>query len=488
MPDSSPPASATKLPRVLGPWMATAIVIGTVIGAGVFKKPHAVAKDIPEFGIILFAWVLVGLFSFVGSLILAEIAIIHPHAGGNYVYLREGYGRWAGFLWGWVEFWIIRAGSIAALASVFAETFHDILRYCLNEPGTRADVLGPWALTGVTVAVIAVLAFVNARGTLIGGGLQVVVTTVKVATLLGIAMLPFVCLALQAQPDISAARLEPIWPATWSSFDWIKFGSALVAILWAYDGWMNLAPMGEEVKEPSRNIPIAFLLGSLAIIVLYVSANVAYHFVVPREVMIREGGSSPVATLFTVRLLGPTGALLTSVAIMISVFGALNGNLLIGPRLLFAMGRDNLAPRVLCQLHAKYGTPAVAEMVLGAWSILLVVAAALLIDFNVTQKDKPIFDVLTDWVIFGVVVFQTMAIATIFVCRRQYPVERVALPYRSGGYPWLPVLYIAANAAVLVSMFVDKPTESLIAVGFIAAGGAVYLAVFWGRGAPAVVK
>src|SRR5450432_2206863 len=158
--DSSPPPSQ-QLPRVLGPWMATALVIGTVIGSGVFKKPHAVAKDLTEFGLIMLAWVLVGVLAFFGSLILAEVAIIHPRAGGNYVYLREGYGRWAGFLWGWVEFWIIRAGSIAALGTIFTETFHDILRYYFNQAGTRTDVLGPWALTGVTVTVIAVLAFVN---------------------------------------------------------------------------------------------------------------------------------------------------------------------------------------------------------------------------------------------------------------------------------------------------------------------------------------
>jgi amino acid transporter len=494
-------ASPTKLPRVLGPWMATAIVIGTVIGSGVFKKPYAVAKDMAAvadgvvveqapFGMIVIAWVLIGVFSFVGSLILAEIAVIYPHAGGNYVYLREGYGRWAGFLWGWVEFWIIRAGSIAALATVFAETFHDILRYFLSQAGTRAEVLSPWALTGVTVTIIAILALVNARGTVLGGGLQVVVTSVKVATLVGIALLPFICMATQAQPDISSARLAPLWPASWGTFDWVKFGSALVAILWAYDGWMNLAPMGEEVKEPNRNIPLAFLMGSLAIIVLYVSANIAYHFVVPREQMIEDGKDSPVATLFTIRLLGEGWAVLISLAIMISVFGALNGNLLIGPRLLFAMGRDGLAPRALCQLHANWGTPALALAVQAGWAILLVIGGEILRSpqLGYLKLDKPLFDILTDYVIFGVLVFQTMSIATIFICRRQYPVDRVALPYRSWGYPWLPIFYIVGMAAVVVSMFIEKPEESLIAVGFIAVGGIAYLAIFWGRPAPVAVE
>src|SRR6266404_2287802 len=145
MQDSSP----DKLPRVLGPWMATAIVIGTVIGSGVFKKPHAVAKDLSEFGLIMIAWVLVGVLAFIGSLILAEVAIIHPRAGGNYAFLRESYGRWAGFLWGWVEFWIIRSGSIAALATVFSENFHDVLRFTQGHDTSEgfmmpAEVLSFW--------------------------------------------------------------------------------------------------------------------------------------------------------------------------------------------------------------------------------------------------------------------------------------------------------------------------------------------------------
>src|SRR5438067_6797497 len=150
------PQSSARLPRVLGRWMATAIVIGTVIGSGVFKKPHAVAKDLSEFGLIMIAWVLVGVLAFIGSLILAEVAIIHPRAGGNYVFLREGYGRWAGFLWGWVEFWIIRSGSIAALAGVFADSFHDILRFLLLGADANGDVLSFWAVQGVTVTVIVV--------------------------------------------------------------------------------------------------------------------------------------------------------------------------------------------------------------------------------------------------------------------------------------------------------------------------------------------
>src|SRR4051794_26180884 len=153
--EASRTADSGQLRRVLGPWMATALVVGTVIGSGVFKKPHAVARDLTEFGLIMLAWVLVGVLAFLGSLVLAEVAIIHPRAGGNYVFLREGYGRWAGFLWGWVEFWIIRSGSIAALAGIFTESFHDLLRIARGSP-SASDILTFWELQGVTVTVIVV--------------------------------------------------------------------------------------------------------------------------------------------------------------------------------------------------------------------------------------------------------------------------------------------------------------------------------------------
>ncbi len=492
--DETKPNASGQLPRVLGFWMATAIVIGTVIGSGVFKKPSAVAEAMStfepgtktitqqsEFGLIIVAWIVVGVLSFMGSLILAEVAIVHPKAGGNYVFLREGYGRWAGFLWGWVEFWIIRSGSIAALASIFTDAFHGILQYALNDDSnTSREVLGFWARQGTTVTVIAVLAFVNARGTVIGGALQVVVTTVKVVSLLSIALLPFVYLAVASDSSaVSTERFEPVWPSSFQSIDWSKFGSAMVGILWAYHGWMNLAPVAGEVKDPNRNLPLAFLIGTVTIIVLYVSVNVAYHLVISRTEMIAQGGTTPVATLFSLRLLGRIGLLLASIALMISVFGSLNGNLLVGPRLLFAMGEDGLAPRGLYHLHPRWGTPARAIGILTIWCIILVLGAAFLISRGLMQK--PLFDVLTDYAMFGAVSFETLAVASIFMVRRQYPVGIVDLPYRCWGYPFVPAIYILAMTAVLGNMFITQSAESLIAVGFIGVGAVMYLAMFAGR-------
>ncbi len=474
-----------QLQRVLGPWVATALVIGTVIGSGVFKKPQAVAGDVPEFGLAMLAWVLVGVLTLFGSLTLAEVAVIHPRAGGNYAFLREAYGRWAGFLWGWVEFWIIRSASIAALATIFTESLHDILR---ETRGVEAgqELLGFWTRQGVTVTVIAVLAFVNARGTMLGGGLQFVVTSVKVVSLLAIALLPYFILAFVNEPLTrpSFDNVQAAWPSDWSAVNWSRFGAALVAVLWSYHGWMNIAPVAEEVRDPQRNLPLALLLGTVCILVLYLSVNFAYHMVVPSDVMVALQGRT-VAGEFAVRLLGPIGLVLASTAVMISVFGSLNGNLLVGPRLLFAMGQDGLAPQALSKVDPVWKTPARAEGVLAAWTILLVLGVAVLLGFEVINK-KPgdLFDILTDYAMFGAISFETLAVASIFVLRRRYPVDKFKIAYRCWGYPVIPIIYCAAMAAVLANMFFAKPNESFAALGFIAVGALVYGVFFAGTKSP----
>lgn len=489
-------SSPIQLPRILGPWIATAVVIGTVIGSGVFKKASSVADKVPYFGLAMTAWVLVGLLAILGSLALAEVAVLLPRAGGNYVFLKEAFGRWAGFLWGWVEFWIIRSASIAALATVFTESVHDILRHTR---GGEGDVLSFWARQGMTITVIAVLALINARGTRLGGGLQVVVTTVKVASLLGIALLPFLVIALTSEPRArpNTEQLLPVWPADWRNMDWSLFGGALIGVFWAYHGWMNIAPVAEEVREPQRNIPLALFCGVATIIVLYVSVNLAYYLIIPR-IDIAGLKDRTVAGEFTFRLLGAIGLVVASAAVMISVFGSLNGNLLVGPRLLFAMGRDGLAPRALARLHARYQTPALAEMVLAGWSMLMVIGVGLMtqyrlpalelgslsLDVNLPPGKAP-FDVVTDFAMFGAISFETMAVASLFVLRRRYPASRVKLPYRCPLFPWLPMFYVSVMAVILFNMFTTQRAESLIGVGFICVGALIYLVFLSRRLAPA---
>src|SRR4051812_47202787 len=218
------PGTSPHLDRVLGPWMATALVVGTVIGSGVFKKPHAVAEAVPTFGWAIAAWVLLGVLVMCGGLALTEVIVLYPKAGGNYVFLREGYGPLWGFLWGWVDFFMVRSASIAALAAVFAESVHDVLRHggvrsALGLPAT-GPVLDYWPLQWLTVITIVVLALVNIRGVRWGGGLQFVVTTVKVGSLLFIALLPFVLAfkssgTTDAPPHWDYLKAPPYKALTW---------------------------------------------------------------------------------------------------------------------------------------------------------------------------------------------------------------------------------------------------------------------------------
>lgn len=466
------PGSRPGLIRALGPLAATAVVVGTVIGSGVFKKPQAVAENLPTFGLAASVWVVGGLLALLGSLALAEVAVLFPRAGGNYVFLREGYGRLAGFLWGWVEFWIIRAASLAALATIFTESLHDILR-----SGSRGDVLGYWEQRTLTVGVILALALVNVRGVRWGGYLQLIITTVKVASLLGIMVLPFVVMGLGRTPEAPAVPLAS--PAALPpAVTFAGFLTALLGVLWAYHGWMNIAPVAGEVRDPNRNLPLALIGGTLLIVFLYLGANLAYHMVLePAEMATMK--TTPVATEFSLRLVGPVGVLIMSAAVMTSVFGALNGNLLVGPRLLYAMGQDGLAPRVLSEVHPRYRTPALAILIMAGWASLLVLTIAVLTELGALDPRKSHFDTMTDFAMFGAVTFETLAVSTIFVFRRKLPdAER---PYRCWGYPVVPALYLVLPALVLGNMFVNQQAEAAGGVLFVGLGALVYWVALSGQ-------
>ncbi len=481
------------LPRVLGPWIAAAVVVGTVIGSGVFKKARNVAEAVPEFGLAMGVWVLGGVATLLGALALAEVAVLLPRAGGNYVYLREAYGRAAGFMWGWVEFWIIRSASIAALATMFSDSFHDVLRTILHPQAgsvTAIEVLPFWPRQLLTIAVIAVLATINARGVRLGGSVQFLVTAVKVVSLIFLVALPWAVVAWVTEPRYvpQTANWQPLWPQRWAGVNWSLFGTALIGALWAYHGWMNIAPVAEEIREPQRNIPRALLLGVGVLILLYCSVNASYYLILSRGEMIALT-DSPVATEYCLRLLGPVGALIASVVVMTSVFGSLNGNLLVGPRLLLAMGRDRLAPAALSRLHPRYQTPALATAVLAGWACLLVGGCGLLtqhplprvplglteLDLNVPAGKSP-FDIMTDFAIFGAVIFETLAVASIFVLRRRYPPAQRPAGYRCWGYPWVPAAYVLLMSGVLLTYFVhpQQRSEAMFGLGFIAVGGGVY--------------
>jgi amino acid transporter len=308
--------------------------------------------------------------------------------------------------------------------------------------------------------------------------------------------LPFIAVYLagpgHVAPEPQPGNLLPLLPDTWSIALLTGVGSAMLGVLWAYHGWMNVTLVAEEVKDPRRNIPFSLVGGTLIVIGLYVTANFAYYLVIPGN-EIAAVGDTTVATVFCRRLLGPIGGAVASAAVMCSVFGALNGNLLVGPRVLYAASADGLAPRGLAAIHPRFRTPARAILVQGGFSSLLVLGIALLtrialptvtwgnltIDINLPRgpsgQVKSVFNTLTDYAMFGAIIFETMAVATIFPLRRLYPHRE--RPYRCWGYPFVPAFYVLVMALVLVNTCIIKQTESLIGGGFIILGAAVYFLI-----------
>jgi amino acid transporter len=465
--------------------MAAAIVVGTVIGTGVFKKARAVSEAVPESGLAITAWVVVGLLTLCGTLALSEVAALFPQAGGNYVFLREAYGRAFGFLWGWVEFWFLRCASCAALSSVFTEALHDVLKLGL---GTTGEVLGFWPRQLVAAVVVAALGLLAARGTRLGAGVQFVVTSVKVGSLVALMVLPFVVLAFVSDPPVrpDPARFEPVWPADWSAFNLSAFAVAMVAVMWPYNGWSNAASIAGEIRDPQRNIPRAFIGGVLLLILLYSSVNASYYLVLtaPEMAALKGANETPVATAVAGRLLGSAGTLAASAAIMVSVFGALGGNMLVGPRGIFALSRDGLAPAALARVHPHYLTPFAATLLMTGVTVAFILAVAAYTRSGLAaDPDKPPFDVITDFVIFGASVFETLAVASIVRFRLRHPEAVARLPYRCPGYPVVPGVFVIAMVAVMANMFASpqQRMEALVGVGFILAGAIVYALFLRGR-------
>jgi APA family basic amino acid/polyamine antiporter len=469
-----------KLPRVLGPVAAYCVVVGSVIGSGIFMVPSDVARAIPSMSTIVLAWVIGGLFSTAGALTLAELGAMLPQAGGPYVYLREAYGRLPAFLFGWAEFLIDRTGSMATLAAAFATYFAQLVG---PPEGVHPRV---WQ-AAAAVAAISVVVVVNVLSTVLGGRLQVVGTALKVGGVAALIVLPF------AVGGGSASNLSPVWPAAVDASLLSGIMAAMVGILWAYDGWMNLTPLAEEVRDPGRNIPRALVLGMATLVFLYVIMSVMYHYVLPMQEVAAAGGehdaTRAVAADYCRHLLGSRGVLAISLLVMCSTFISLNGNALTGPRAYFAMARDGLFFPGLCRVHPRFATPANAVLAQGLWAVALTVFGTVMILWEappesaglpgpvraawVRLNQTPLYRVLYTYVIFGANVFYMLAIAAVFVLRAKQP--DAPRPYRTWGYPVTPLVFVLAALYLLYDMLRQSPAESVAGLAIILTGVPVYL-------------
>lgn len=453
MPDTSP----RTLPRRVGLWSAIAIVIGSIIGSGIFRSPAGVADRLPGPLPMLSVWVVGGLFALCGVLTLAEVASALPETGGLYVFLREGWGRLSAFLFGWSELVIIRASAIGAIATTFAE-------YLVRSTG-RDPLVAPYDRYAhwIAAVAIAVTATFNIVGVRWGSAVQVVTTLAKYGGLLFIVLLA-VAVGL---PATHATHFTPALPP--GSFSIAPFGLALVSALWAYDGWADLSFIGGEVTNPERNLPRALIGGALAVLAIYLLANVAYLVVLPVEEMRH---SRLVAADVAQKLIGPAGVTFVSITVLLSTFGALNGALLTTPRIFFAMADDGMLLRKVASIHPRYQTPWVA----------IALAAALGIGFVLLRT----FEQLADAFVTAIIPFYALSVASVFVLRRRGR-GTTGMPFqpafRTPGYPVVPALFILATVYLLANAIVDPSSRwaTLATLGMVVLGAPVYWVLFGRR-------
>lgn len=483
-PQAAAPVKPPGLARELGLGIAVAVVVGNVIGSGIFLKPGNIAAASGDFRVILSVWVAGGLLCVLGGLCFAELAAMLPHAGGLYVYLREAYGRPVAFLYGWTDVVFGKPASIGALAVAFTSSL------CLAL-GAQPPAL---IQVGLAVLLIGSMTIVNILGVVWGGRLQFVITLIKAGFLALVAVIPFLLLPLRDSTIELANYTSTIVPR--ESGLARQIGVVMLAVMWAYNGWDGVTTLSEETRNPQRNIPLSLFIGIGILIVLYVSANVAYHGVLSMDEMRAAGDHA--AEQMLGKLLGQPGLATMSAVIMCSTFGAINTNLLQAPRITFAMGRDGTFLRTLGTVHATFRTPMAAILLLAGMAILLVVGVEVAKQLVAVDpaaiapvaesagagtdlwsrtveslRTGSTFDLLTNFVIFALSVFYMLGVLAVIVLRMRLP--NANRPYRTWGYPIVPVLFLAVNVWFLWQVYGTNPLEARAGLFIMALGIPAYL-------------
>ena len=447
VPASSPVAArdewGERLPRSLGLFSAVAVLIGSTIGSGIFRTPALIARRVPAPVPMLAVWVLGGALALCGALTYAELAAMHPRSGGIYVYVREGFGRLPAFLMGWTEILVIRASALGAIATVFAEY---LLRSTGIDPTLPGNARVVHDLAAVAIATTAVFNVVGVRWSALVLNLT---TTAKYGAL---ALLVVAAFAI-GHGDFS--HFAGVAPAAGGTLDAGLFGLALVSVLWAYDGFADVSFVSGEVRDPRKNVPRALVLGTAAVVVIYLSANAAYLYLMP----LAEVARSPlVAADAALLVVGRVGVGLVAVVVMISTFGTLAGSMMTGPRLFFAMADDGLFFRVVARVHPRFKTPWVAILLSAGIGIAYVLART--------------FEQLADTFVLALWPFYALGAAAIFVLRRRRPdADR---PVRVWAYPLPPILFLLAAVLILGNALLTDLGGTALAFGVILTGLPAY--------------
>lgn len=459
-----------QLQRRLGLTSAVSITVGAVIGSGIFLKPLIVAQSLPSEGAIYLMWLGLGLVCLFGAFAYAELGAMFPEAGGQYAFLREGWGRCVSFLYGWTFFWVINAGTIAALALAFAENLLPL--FGINPAPVElanGDQSVPMALLVTAVGMIVVLALFNHFGVVLGAIVQNVTTFAKVGALGLIVVGGFLAVGGDAAPTQAVAAAAGEAP------QWRMAGlvTAFMGIFWAYEGWYQMPFNAAELKRPERNLPLGLVGGMVILIVSYLFVNWTYMRAVPFEEMRGMPSDTPntqVATLTIERIFSPQLGGYLTLLMAISIFGAANPNMLSSPRAFYAMGQDGLAPHALSRVSKRWGTPVVSIWVQAAVGIGLVLWL------------KGFHDV-TEFVVFAAFLFYALTVAAVYRLRRSHP--DLHRPYRCTGYPFTPALFILVAVAFIVGVLQSEQDRenALIGLVIVAAGIPYYL--WWRMAYPA---
>ena len=460
---SREPSSEPGFLRKLGLLDTTFLVIGAVVGSGIFMTPGIIADGLPSPGLLLAVWLAGGLITLCGALSFAELGAMYPQAGGQYIYLREAYGSGAAFLFGWAFFGFIMCGGLAALAVAFAEflgSFVPVLS--TGHVLFRLDVLGlPYSLSAgqvVAAAAILFLTFINSFGIRSGAVVQNILTVFRLGTVAAL-----VGLGVLFGTKAGGSNFHPLFSAGPAFPAILKpIGLALVAVFWTYDGWYSVNCTAGEIRDPEKNIPRGLTLGVLTVTAIYVLVNLVYLLALPFD---RLKGVVRVGELAASALFGDGGAALFSALVMVSVFGCLDANLLFGPRVFYAMARDGHFFRAMGRLGRRSHVPTGALWGQAAWSAVLCLSGT--------------YESLYKYMVFALLLFFAATGLAVFVLRRRAP--GIVRPYRTWGFPAVPIIFITMSLAVFASIVASQPLKSLAGAGLLAAGVPVYL-IWKGRG------
>ena len=452
-----------KLSRRLGAFDSIMLMIGIVIGSGIFVTTGFIAEATPSAPMILLVWVFGGLLTLSGALTYAELGAAMPEAGGQYVYLKEAYGPLSGFLFGWITFLVYVTGANAALGIAFAE-------YCgYFFPSLATDnivftsdisigsFVHHYSLSSgqiVAVSIILLLSSINYIGVGIGKIVQNISTVAKLGVIFIFITAGFIY--------SSGNSIDYSFNPTGLSFGSLVtgFGISLIAVSWAFDAWNNITYVAGEIKNPQKNIPFALVTGTLIITAIYILMNIVYLRALPVEEM---SGVVRIAEKASSALYGETTTGIISAAVLISVFGALNASILVGPRVYFAMAKDGLFFKRVAEIHPKFKTPGFAIIIQAVWSSLLALTGS--------------FEQLFTFVMFVAIGFWIAAASAVFTLRRKKP--DLPRPYKTWGYPVVPALFIAASAGIMINTLLESPVESLTGIGITLLGIPVYY--YWKR-------